>query len=84
MFEDEVRFSQKGDGVEFEHAFETVTKMGRNATRDAINLEDLKDAKELLFIGHEGLSAVHRFESRIFMDISAEKIASAIAQAESL
>ena len=84
VFEDEVRFSQKGDGVEFERAFEAVTKMGRNATRDAINLEDLKDAKELLFIGHEGLSAVHRFESRIFMDISAEKIASAIAQAESL
>ena len=83
VFEDEVRFSQKGDGVEFEHAFEVVTNMGRNATRGAITLEDLKDVKELLFIGHEGLSAIHRFESQIFMDISAEKIAAAIAEAES-
>ena len=84
VFEDEVRFSHKGDDVEFEHAFEAVTNMGRNTTRGAIFLADLKDAKELLFIGYEGLSAVHRFESQIFMDISAEKIASAIAQTESL
>lgn len=84
IFEDEIRFSQKGDGVEFEHAFEVVTNMGRNATRGAINLEELREVKELLFIGHEGLSALHCFESYVFMDIAAEKIASKIAEAEAM
>ena len=84
VFENEVRFSRKGDSVEFNLAYDVVSQMGRKASRGAITLNDLKRAKELLFIGHEGLSAVDHYESIVFMDVTAEKIASAIAQAESL
>ena len=84
IFEDEIRFSRKGESVEFDHAYDTVVEMGRNATKGAISLADLKEAKELLFIGHEGISAVHRFDTTLYMDITAEKIASKIAEKESL
>ena len=84
VFEDEVRFSRKGDGVEFELAYNTVVKMGRNATRGAIYLSEMSKVKELLYIGHEGLSAVYRYGPTLFMDISAEKIATKIAEAESI
>ena len=84
VFENEIRFSRKGDSVEFNLAYDKVSQMKRKATRGAITLNDLKSAKELLFIGHEGLSAILHYESTVYMDVTAEKIATAIAQAESL
>ena len=82
VFEDEVRFSQRGEGVEFDLAYDVVVKLGRNATIGAIKLSDLSEAKELIFIGYEGLTAVHSYLSTRYMDVSAEKIAAKIAEAE--
>lgn len=91
VFEDEVRFSHKGSGVEFELAYDVVANMNRNATKGAINLAELAEAKELLYISHEGITAVKSFRPEpeseptstlLFMDISAEKFASKIAEAE--
>jgi hypothetical protein len=82
VFEDEVRFARNGEGVEFDLAYDVVVKLGRNATRGAIKLADLSEAKELIFIGYEGLTAVHSYLSTRYMDILAEKIAAKIAEAE--
>lgn len=82
VFEDEIRFSRMGKGVEFEIAYNEVVKLGRNATRGSILLEDLREAKELLYIGYEGLSAVDSYERLQFTDITAEKLASKIAEYE--
>jgi hypothetical protein len=82
VFEDEVRFARNGEGVEVDLAYDVVVKLGRNATRGAIKLADLSEAKELKFIGYEGLTAVHSYLSTRYMDILAEKIAAKIAEAE--
>ena len=84
IFEDEIRFSHKGEGVEFELVYDTAVEMGRNATRGAIHLDELEEVKELLFIGHEGISVAHSFGHTPYMDITAEKIAEKIAEKESL
>lgn len=89
VFENEVRFSHKGSGVEFDFAYDIVAKMNRNATKGQIYLADLTEAKELLYISHEGITAVKLFQPEsevestlLFMDISAEKFAAKIAEAE--
>lgn len=84
IFEDEVRFSRKGDGVEFDLAYNIASEMGLTVSKGAISIDDLNEAKELLFIGYEGLSAVGTYDANIYMDISAEMIASKIAEAEQI
>lgn len=82
LFEDEVRFSRKGDGVEFDLAYDVISKMRGDVSRGAIYIEDLSEVKELLFIGYEGVSAVKSYTSIPYMDISAEMIAAKIAEME--
>ena len=82
VFEDEVRFSRMGDSVEFNLAYSKVVEMGRNTTKEAISIEDLHQAKELLFVSHYGLSAVERYDTTRYMDITAEKLVAKIAEVE--
>lgn len=83
VFEEEILFSQLGRGVEFDLAYEIVSKSKPNVSKGAIELKELQRAKELLYIDHRGLTAVQLlYDSTIYMDITAEKIASQIAEAE--
>lgn len=83
VFEEDIIFSNYGQGVEFDLAFELLTKSRNDVSKGVIKLEDLPKAKELLFIDHRGVTAVQRLDdSTIYMDITAEKIASLIAEAE--
>jgi branched-subunit amino acid aminotransferase/4-amino-4-deoxychorismate lyase len=75
VFDDEVRFSRMGSGVEFDLAYNAVCKMGRNASKQEIRLEELAEAKELLYIDHRGISAVANYGATVYMDIIAAKIA---------
>ena len=82
VFDDEIRFSRMGSGVEFELAYNAVNKMKGNISREEISLEELKRAKELLYIDHRGLSAVKSLDNTFYMDITATKIAAKIAEME--
>lgn len=89
IFEDEIRFSKRSNSVELDLAYEAVSTMNRNVTRGMIEVADLTKVKELLYIGHEGLSAVRIYKPNpilnyavAYMDISAEKIAAMIAKME--
>ena len=83
VFDDEIRFSASGRGVEFDLAYDVVSKSRANVSKGTINLEVLPKAKELLYIDHRGLTALQLlYDSTIYMDITAEKIASQIAEAE--
>ena len=75
VFDDEIRFSRMGSGVEFDLAYNAVCKMGRNASKQEIRLEELAEAKELLYIDHRGISAVANYGTTVYMDIIAAKIA---------
>ena len=75
VFDDEIRFSRMGSGVEFDLAYNAVCKMGRNASKHEIRLEELAEAKELLYIDHRGISAVANYGTTVYMDIIAAKIA---------
>lgn len=75
VFEDEIRFSRVGSGVEFDLAYNAVKAMGRNVIKEEICLRDLAKAKELLYIDHRGISAVSKFGESVYMDIIAEKVA---------
>jgi branched-subunit amino acid aminotransferase/4-amino-4-deoxychorismate lyase len=83
VFEEEIRFSQTGKGVEFDLAYEIVSSNKHNVSKGVITLEELPKAKEILFIDHRGVTAVQLlYDLTIYMDITAEKIASQIAEAE--
>ena len=82
VFEDEIRFSQRGQGVEFELAFEVLSTTKRKVSKGAIGVEDLYQAKELIVIGYEGVTAIYNYDGMLYMDIIAEKIASMIADVE--
>ena len=91
VFEDEVRFSRKGRGVEFDLAYDLLSATREGVTKGEIRVEELPKAKELLYINHEGVAAVQLYESdtkpgkcHIYMDILAEKIANKIAEAEQM
>ncbi len=82
VFDDEVRFSRMGSGVEFELAHGIAEKIKKNITREEILLSDIAKAKELLYVDYRGITAVKSFELHHFMDITAERIARTIAEAE--
>lgn len=80
VFEDEIRFSNYGCDLEFETAFEKLSATTNKVTRGSIYVEELHKAKELLGIDYRGVLAVESFDSHIFMDITAEKIATKMAE----
>lgn len=82
VFEDEIRFSQRGSGVEFDLAYNALSKGRRKVCKGAIRVEELHEAKELLAIGYEGVTAISHYDGVIYMDILAEKIASMVASEE--
>lgn len=82
VFEDEIRFSQRGSGVEFDLAYNALSKGRRKVCKGAIRVEGLYEAKELLAIGYEGVTAISHYDGVIYMDILAEKIASMVAEEE--
>ena len=82
VFDDDIRFSRLGSGVEFDLAYNAVKEMKRNLSKDKILLEELKQAKELLYIDYRGISAVKSFDDTVYMDITATKIAGKIAERE--
>ena len=82
VFEDEIRFSQRGSGVEFDLAYNALSKGRRKVCKGAIRVEELYEAKELLAIGYEGVTAISHYDGVIYMDILAEKIASMVAEEE--
>ena len=84
IFEDEIKFSRAGQGVEFDLAYDVVCKMKHKVVRGEIRIEELSQAKELLYIDYRGITAVQTLDnSTIYMDILAEKIAAHIAERES-
>lgn len=82
VFEDEIRFSSHGNGVEFEMAYEKVSAARKNVTRGTIYEEDLLRAKEILGIDYRGIVALYSFEEHRYMDIIAEKIAEIMSEAK--
>ena len=82
VFDDDIRFSRLGSGVEFDLAYNAVKEMKRNISKDKILLEELKQAKELLYIDYRGISAVKSFDDTVYMDITATKIAAKITEIE--
>lgn len=82
IFENEIRFSRMGGGVEFELAFGIAEKIKTNICKEEILLSELTKAKELLYIDYRGITAVESFESHHLMDITASKLASKIAEKE--
>lgn len=84
IFENEIRFSSVGRGVEFEYAYNIAKSMKRNISREAICVEDLSKVKELFFIDYRGITALEEFGGHRYMDITAEKIATRVAEAERL
>lgn len=82
VFEDEIRFSNYGCDLEFDIAFEEMSKVAESVTRGTIFVEELTKAKELIGIDYRGVLAVESFDSHLFMDITAEKIATKISEVE--
>ena len=84
VFEDEIRFSRLGTGVEFDLAYIMTKSMKRNVSKGEIMIDELCNAKELLCVDYRGITALEGFEQHRYMDITAEKIASKIAEKESI
>lgn len=82
VFDDEIRFSRMGAGVEFELAYAAIGDIKRKITKEEIRVEHLCDVKELLYIDYRGVTALECFESHHYMDIIAEKVALKIAETE--
>ena len=82
VFDDEVRFSIYGGGVEFNLAYKAVNALHRKATKGAITLDDIAHAKELMYIDYRGITVVDSVENHLFVDIVAEKMALHIANQE--
>ena len=82
VLEDEIRFSHRGEGVEFEIARRTMRSRNRKVSTAAIMVDDLMSAKEMLAVDYRGVTALEGFGSHRYMDITAEKIAQQVALAE--
>lgn len=80
IFEDEICFSRRGSGVEFELVYTIATKIKANVSKGAIMVDDLRQAKELLYIDYRGITALRRFDTHRYMDIIAEKIATKVSE----
>ncbi len=82
IFDDEIRFSSSGEGVEFDFAMRHISAHGRKVTKGMIMLDDLTSAKEIIYIDYRGITALAKWNERHYMDITAERMASQIAKAE--
>ena len=82
VFDDEIRFSRAGEGVEFDIAFGVAEIGHRRVTRGAIMEADLLSAKEVFTVDYRGITSVSSFASRAYMDIVAEKLARQVADTE--
>ena len=83
VFDDEIRFSDKGKGVEFELAYEALSATNNTVTKGAIVVDELHKAKELLFIDYRGVTAINQWlDDTLYMSLTAERIASLIAEKE--
>jgi hypothetical protein len=84
VFDNEIRFSNFGNSVEFEVVYDKLSSVRKNVTRGSIFEEDLKQAKEVLGIDYRGIVALESFSSHHYMDITAEKIISLVNEAEQI
>uniref|UniRef100_UPI004055A273 hypothetical protein n=1 Tax=Alistipes sp. TaxID=1872444 RepID=UPI004055A273 len=82
VFDNEIRFSQSGEGVEFELAYSATKSIKRTVTKGAIMVEDLSLSKELLTIDYRGITAIASYGKHLYMDVTAERIAKQIASIE--
>lgn len=82
VFDDEVRFSREGSGVEFELAHSVASSGRRRITKGAIMVEDLSRATELLFIDYRGITAVAYCEENLYVDFYAENLARQLTENE--
>ena len=82
VFDDEIRFSRMGEGVEFDIVFGVAEIGHRRVTRGAIMEADLLSAKEVFTVDYRGITSVSSFASRAYMDIVAEKLARQVADTE--
>ncbi len=82
VFEDEIRFSEVCGGVEFDIAMQNMSAPRRKISKCTITLDDLDTAKEVLYIDHRGITALVGWNNRHYTDITAERIARTIAEAE--
>lgn len=82
VFEDETTFSEQGNSVEFELAFNAALTKNLNPRRGKILLSELIRAKELLAIDHRGITAIESWRDHYYMDITASLIATQIAKNE--
>jgi branched-subunit amino acid aminotransferase/4-amino-4-deoxychorismate lyase len=81
IFEDEIRFASV-NGIETRLAYEAAKEMGREVTNAPILLDDIAQAKELLYIDYRGITAIDSAEGHYFMDLTASKLAAKIAERE--
>ena len=82
VFDDEIRFSRIGEGVEFELAKRVTSLHNRKITTAEIRLDDIYRAKELFSIDYRGILALEKVGNHLYMDIVAEKIAGQVARSE--
>lgn len=82
VFDDEIRFSHSGSGVEFELAYVAVQGGKRAVSRGEISHEDMLRAKEVFYIDHRGVTALLSCSGHFYMDIVAERTARQMAEAE--
>ena len=84
VFDNEIRFSNFGNSVEFEVVYDKLSSVRKNVTRGSIYEADLTRAKEVLGIDYRGIVAIESFDMVSYTDITAEKIASIVNSAEAL
>ncbi len=82
VFEDEIRFSECGSGVEFELLYGVATKHYKRVAKAPLMLSELGRVKELLFVDCRGITAIDSWESHYYMDLTAILLASYIAKEE--
>ena len=80
VFEDEIRFSRRGSGVEFDVAYAVSAGIKPLVSSGVIMVDDLRVAKEILCVDHRGVTALHSFNSHRYMDLIGEKIAARVAE----
>lgn len=82
VFEDEIRFSECGCGMEFDLTYRVVADSHRKVTKGAIGLSELSEAKELLIVDYRGITAIEGWETHNYMNITAEWLASRVVDVE--
>lgn len=81
IFEDEIRFSST-ESVEAALAYDVTKSIGRKVSKEPILLDEIAQAKELLFIDYRGITAIEAIDTHYLMDITASKLATKIVEKE--